>query len=276
MSSAEEDRDLRRLDTTKPSPARMYDYYLGGTNNTPIDRDAAQALVEIVPELPDTAWANRGFLQRSALWMAKRGIRQFIDVGAGLPTQNNSHEVVQKVDPSARVIYVDNDPAVEVESEFLLQDVPNVSFVAGDFREPDDLLGNPGLREFIDFRRPVGLLLVAVIHFVSDEHDPWGLVKRYMNALMPGSYLSLSHITGDRRPPDKVTAFLDIYENATENLYFRTKEETSLFFDGLEIVTPYDGAEPDVTYVGLWGCEDVELADTTGSRWGFCGVARKP
>jgi hypothetical protein len=275
MSSAG-DGDLRRLDTTRPSPARMYDYYLGGTNNTMIDRDAAQTLVEIVPELPDTAWANRGFLQRSALWMARRGIRQFIDIGAGLPTQNNSHEVVHKVDPSAHVVYVDNDPAVEVESEFLLRDTPNVTFVAGDLRDPGDLLENPQLRKSIDFSQPVGLLLVAVVHFVSDGLDPWGLVKRYMNAVVPGSHLSLSHITGDRRPPDKVKAFTDIYENATENLHFRSKDEIARFFEGLDIVTPYDGAERDVTYVGLWGCEDVELADSVGSRWGFCAVARKP
>ncbi len=171
------------VDATKPSPARLYDYYLGGRNNFAVDRRAAEALRQSLPALSDAAWANRGFHQRAATWLARAGLRQFIDIGSGLPTVGNTHQIVQRVDPAARVVYADIDPMVEAQSAPLLAGSPNVVLVTADLRDPDALLGHPGVRSMIDFSEPTGLLMTAVMHFVADEADPWRLVGRYVGAL---------------------------------------------------------------------------------------------
>jgi hypothetical protein len=265
------------VDPTVPSAGRLYDFYLGGTEHLEVDRVAAAHIRAKVPELEDIAWSNRGFLQRATRWLAaEAGIRQFIDIGAGLPTRNNTHEAAQKVAEDARTVYVDNDPMILAHARGLLVDAKNTTFITGDLRDPDAILDHPELRALIDLDQPVGLVLAAVVHFVSDEHDPWQLVKRYMSALAPGSYLVLSHITADKVSPAGVQAFLDVYANASEQGYFRTREEVTRFFDGLEFVPPYDGAPLGLTFTGLWGAEDPEAADSDGSRWGYCGVARRP
>lgn len=265
------------VDTETPSPARLYDYYLGGMHNFPVDREAAEKIRSVLPELEDAAWVNRGFLGRAARWMAaEQGIRQFIDVGAGLPTQNNTHEVVHKVVPDARVVYVDNDPEVAAYARPLLRDVPTCAVITGDLRDPDGVLGHPETRRLIDFGEPVGLLIVAVVHFVADESDPWRIAARYRDALAPGSYLALSHGTADNQPPRPVQAIRDAYANAKKNVYFRTKSEVARLFDGWDLVPPYESAEPAVTWIGYWGAEDPEAADSDGSRWSYAGVARKP
>ncbi|HEY8457635.1 MAG TPA: SAM-dependent methyltransferase [Actinopolymorphaceae bacterium] len=265
------------VDPTKPSAGRMYDYYLGGTEHFEVDRRAAEMVRAAAPELEDAAWANRGFLQRSARWLAaEAGIRQFIDIGAGLPTRNNTHEAVQAVAPDARVVYVDNDPMVQVHGKHLLANTPNTAFIGGDLRDPDGILNHPELRELIDFNQPVGLMLVSVVHFVSDERDPWGLIRRYMDAFPSGSYLSLSHGTTDKNSEEVAARVQKVYENASEQLYLRSREDIERFFEGLEIVPPYDGATPDLAHLGVWGAEDPEVADSEGSRWAYCAVARKP
>lgn len=265
------------VDTATPSPARLYDYYLGGQHNFAVDRAAGEKIRAAMPELEDAAWVNRGFLGRAAGWLAdNRGIRQFIDIGAGLPTQNNTHEVVHKVAPDARVVYVDHDPEVEVYSRPMLEEVPTARVVTADFRDPAKVLDHPDTRALIDFSEPVGLLLVAVVHFVADETDPWGLVARYRDALAPGSYLALSHITDDNQPPRPVQAIRDVYANATENIHFRTKADVERLFAGWELLPPYEGADAAVTWIGYWGAEDPEAADSDGSRWSYAGVARKP
>jgi hypothetical protein len=264
------------VDPAVPSPARLYDYYLGGTHNYPADREAAERIRAVIPEMMDGAWANRGFHQRAARWIAERGVRQFIDIGSGLPTVGNTHEVVQKIIPDARVVYVDNDPVVLAHATELLAGNPTATLIQADLRDPDAILGNRELRELIDFTQPAGLLMTAVVNFVPGTSDPWGLVRRYMDALAPGSYLALSHGTSDKVPPRSLRTLYEIYERASEKVYFRPKTGIERFFDGLEIVPPYEGAEPVVTHVGLWGAEDPELADSDGSRWGFCAVARRP
>jgi hypothetical protein len=265
------------VDTTTPSPARLYDYYLGGMNNFPVDREAGEKIRTAMPELEDAAWVNRGFLGRAARWMAaEQGVRQFIDIGAGLPTQNNTHEVVHKIAPEARVVYVDNDPEVPAYARPLLRDVPACTAITGDLRDPDGVLGHPDTRRLIDFTEPVGLLLVAVVHFVADERDPWGIVARYRDALAPGSYLALSHITADNQPPRPVQAIRDVYANATENIHFRARSDVARLFTGWDLVPPYKGAEPAVTWIGYWGAEDPDAADSDGSRWSYAGVGRKP
>jgi hypothetical protein len=265
------------IDPATPSPARLYDYYLGGTSNFRADRDAAEQIRARMPELADAAWANRAFHQRAALWMAgTAGIRQFLDIGSGLPTQNNTHQAVHRATREARVVYVDNDPLVRVHASALLVDAGETRFVTADLRDPDGVLNHPQTRELIDFAQPVGLLMTAVLHFVSDGSDPHGLIARYVAELAPGSYLALSHITADQKPPAATAAIQGIYATATEQVYLRSRAEVERFFDGLELVPPYEGAAAAVTYVGEWGAEDPDMADSDGSRWSYGGVARRP
>jgi hypothetical protein len=263
------------VDPTRPSPARLYDYYLGGTTNFAVDRAAAEHLKVAAPDLIDAVWANRGFHGRAAVWLADRGIRQFIDIGSGLPTQNNTHEAVHKVAPEARVVYVDYDPMVAAHADGLLADDGTTTLITADLRNPDALLAHPALVGLINLAQPVGVLLTSVIHFVPDEMDPWGLVARYMAALAPGSYLVLSHATYDNMPPRAVQAGLDTYAKSTDPVYLRPKAAVERFFEGLELVAPYTGADPAVTYVGVWGAEDPVAADSDGSRGYYCGVARR-
>ena len=170
------------VDPTRPSPARLYDYFLGGTNNFPADREAAEYLRSRIPDVADALWANRGFHGRAAVWMANHGIRQFLDIGSGLPTQNNTHESVHRIDPEARVVYVDNDPMVAAHAGALLDADGTTAVILADLRDPKALLSNPDLLRLIDLAEPAGILLTDVMHFVPDEEDPWGLVAQYMAA----------------------------------------------------------------------------------------------
>ena len=263
------------VDPARPSTARIYDFLLGGEHNFEADRAAGQMLKSRAPELADSAWANRGFHQRAAKWIAEQGIRQFIDIGSGLPTVGNTHEVVRRVAPDARVVYVDNDPMVLAYGKALLGDDRNATVIMADVRDPDAVLGHADLRGLIDFTQPVGLLITAVLHFVSDEDDPPALISRYMAPLAEGSYLALSHMTADQKPALAVETLLQVGLRAAGGGYLRSKAEVSQLFEGLQIVPPYAGADRDVTWVGLWGCEDPVLADSEGSRWLYCGVAKK-
>jgi hypothetical protein len=264
------------VDPEVPSPARLYDYYLGGRINYRADREAAERIRAGLPEISDMAWANRGFHQRAAKWLAEsRGITQFIDIGSGLPTQGNTHEVVGSVTPLARVVYVDNDPMVRAYAGELLTG-RFTTFVFGDLRDPDAVLGDRLLRSLIDFTEPVALLMTAVMHFVADDADPWGLVSRYVAALPSGSYLALSHVTADNVPPQAVRTGLAEYAKATENIRLRPRGEVARFFAGLDLVPPWPGETPRLVFMGEWGADDPETADSDGSHWGYAGVARVP
>jgi S-adenosyl methyltransferase len=263
------------VDPTTPSPARIYDYVLGGTHNFPADREAAERIRARSPDLADAAWVNRAFHQRAARWMAaEQGIGQFIDIGSGLPTQSNTHGVVQKIIPRARVAYVDHDPMVAAYAGELLSHDGTTAVINADLRDVDAVLDNPALRALIDFDRPAGLLMTAVLHFVADDADPWGLVARYADALAPGSYLALSHITYEGLPPRLVEEGVNVYAQA-QGVYPRSREQIERFFAGLQILPPYPGAEPAITHLGLWGADAPELADSDGSHWWFGGVARR-
>jgi hypothetical protein len=265
------------VDPGRPAPARIYDYLLSGENNFQSDREAAKRIMALVPEIKDCAWANRGFHQRAARWIADRGVRQFIDIGSGLPTAGNTHDVVRSVDTSCRVAYVDNDPMVRAQSARLLAGTSGVKVILGDLRDPDGLLADPELRQLIDFTQPAGLLMTAVMHFVADESDPWSLVRRYAAALAPGSYLALSHLTSDHKPPRAVREFRRVFNRATEQMHFRSRPEVERLFAGLRMVSAHDPDAPGrLCYVGDWEAEDPALADSDGSRWLYCGVARRP
>lgn len=276
-AAPEPDQVPAGVDPTTPSPARLYDYYLGGTTNFEADRQAGERLRESLPELADAAWANRGFHGRAAVWMAEEvGIRQFLDIGPGLPTQNNTHQAVHRVSAEARIVYVDIDPLVAAYGELLLAGDGTTTLITADLRDADAVLAHPELRRMIDFSQPVGVLMTAVMHFIEDSDDPWGMVARYMSAMPPGSYLALSHATFDKLPPRAVQTIDDIYKNATSRIWLRSRKDIERFFSGLEMVPPYAGASPGLTFVGSWGAEDPEQADSDGSRVLCCAVARRP
>jgi S-adenosyl methyltransferase len=262
------------VDPTTTSSARLYDYLLGGTNNFPVDRQVAEMMKAYAPDTVDAVLSNRGFHGRAAVWMARRGISQFLDLGSGLPTQNNTHESVRRVIPDARVVYVDIDPMVAAHASRLLEGDGSTALVTADLREPEVVLNHPDVLRLIDFDEPAGVLATDVIHFIGDSSDPPGLVARYMAAVAPGSFLALSHATRDNvPPPDRV---MDVLEKAAVDIHLRPRAEVERFFRGLELVTPYEGAEPALTYPGMWGAEDPVVADTEGSRGFYCGVALRP
>lgn len=265
------------VDISRPSPARMYDCYLGGTANFQVDRAAVNRILELVPEIRDAAWANRGFLQRAVRWMTERGIGQFIDIGAGLPTQRATHEVAREVTPDARVLYTDNDRGVIAHGHQILAGEPGTAVIEADFRRPEDLLGHPETMRLIDFAEPAGLLIIAVTQFIATAEDPWSLVTRYVDMLAPGSYLALSAPTGDRMAERKLDRILEVYATSSIPMNVpRTKAEIERFFTGLEIVPPYEGADAVLTSAGLWDCEDPDAAESDGSRSFYVAVARKP
>jgi hypothetical protein len=249
---------------------------LRGRHHFAADAAAAERILTVVPEIRDCAWSNRGFHQRAAAWIARQGVTQFLDIGSGLPTVGNTHEVVKKIHQDARVVYVDNDPMVELHSKGIIDESGRVSVLCADLREPETILEHPAVRRLIDPAQPTGLLMTAVLMFVADSADPWSLVGRYVQAMSPGSYLALSHLTDDAKPPVAVDGFRRVFDHATEQMHFRSRDQVARFFDGLAVIPPYEGAPPALTYSGLWGAEDVQMADSDGSRWLYCAVAKKP
>ncbi|MFJ6572244.1 SAM-dependent methyltransferase [Streptomyces sp. NPDC091292] len=227
------------LGQDRPHSARMYDYYLGGKTNYAVDREAAREVIRVFPAIETVARINRAFMHRSARFLAQRGIRQFIDVGTGIPTSPNLHEVVQEVAPECRVVYVDNDPIVLIYADELLDGSPEgtTSYVHADARRPADVLAAVRAEGVLDFDRPVALSLHALLHFVTDEQEPYALVGRLLEQLPPGSCLSLSHCTGDFEP-EAWQAIVDTYTRRGTPLRVRSKAEVQGFFDGLELFGP--------------------------------------
>ncbi|MEV4211828.1 SAM-dependent methyltransferase [Micromonospora sp. NPDC049662] len=224
--------------TARPNVARMYDYFLGGSNNFAADRAAAQRVLEIFPDTAAAAQMNRQFLRRAVRYAVGQGVHQFLDIGAGLPTQGTVHEVVRAVTPDARVVYVDYDEVAVAYARRLLTDVPGTAVVQGDLRRPDDLLADPGVRGTLDLDRPVAVLLLAVLHFVPDGDNPWGAVARLRDATVPGSHLALSHLTLDGIPAELAERGQAVYRNSSAPLVPRTHAETLRFFAGYDLVEP--------------------------------------
>lgn len=276
-SSPESAGSSTPMDESKPHIARVYDYYLGGTDNTPADRELAAQIKQAIPEIGELAWANRGFVQRAAKWMAEQGIDQFVDIGAGLPTAGNTHSVVQQVHPDARVLYVDNDAeVVEFGTRIVERDnVRHTQFVHADLRDPQAILSAAGAG-MIDFTRPVGWLIIGVLYFIADADEPWAAVSTLVDASVPGSALAISHLTSDRQAPDAVEHGVQTYKSRGIEGHLRDKAEVSRFFAGLDIVPPYPGAPAEVMHVGLWGAEDPHAAHDDASTWFYAAVARKP
>jgi hypothetical protein len=227
------------IDTTKPSPARMYDYYLGGKNNFAVDRAAANIALSAVPDGKKAARDNRDFLIRAVTHLASEGIGQFIDLGTGIPTSPNVHEVAQGVNPASVVAYVDNDPTAVVHGGALLADAGNGAIaIEGDIRHPLGILTNGSIQGLIDFSRPIGMLFVAVLHFITDAERPCEAVAAFRDHVAPGSCIVVSHITSDGMRPDAMSTIREAYREATAPAVFRSGSRIRDFFNGLSLVEP--------------------------------------
>jgi len=236
---AQANEATRALDVSVPNAARMYDYFLGGKDNFEADRVTAEKLLALVPQLRQSVVENRRFIGRVVRFLAaEAGIDQFLDIGAGLPTRDPVHQVAQKVNPRARVVYADYDPVVVTHGSALLA-VPDRSvMVRADLRRPGELLAHPGVRGFLDLSRPVAVMLIAIMHFVPDSDDPYGIVTALRDGLAPGSYLAMVHLSGDFVEQDAAAEAVSIYEHASARLRPRSRTEILRFFDGFELVPP--------------------------------------
>jgi predicted Ser/Thr protein kinase len=234
---SKEPPDANQLDTGMANVARIYDAVLGGKENFSVDREIARQLVANAPETTWIARQNRAFLARAVRYCAERGIRQFLDLGSGLPTQNNVHEVARRVDPACRVVYVDIDPVAVAHAGALLDGGAGVAAILGDLTEPTGILGNSQVRRLIDFSRPVCVLMVAILHFFDDCDDPAGIVARYADAIARGSHLVLSHATHDMRP-EQASQARYIYREAAAPLCTRSREEVGRLLAGWQLLDP--------------------------------------
>ena len=261
------------IDTSKPHPARMYDYFLGGQNHFAADRETAERVLATAPTTVITARENRAFLGRAVRYLvAEAGIRQFLDIGTGLPTTNNVHDVAQAVAPEARVVYADNDPLVLAQARALLTSSPEgrTAYIHSDLRKAQDILSSPTVREVLDFSQPIALVLVAVLHFISDEFKPAEIIRTLLGALPSGSYLAASHVTGQHLPVEAAEA-TRTYRSSGMQLRVRNSAEfEALAFAGLELVPP------GVVLVSEWRPEGDGPRPASSEVNCYGGVARKP
>ncbi|MFI7422179.1 SAM-dependent methyltransferase [Nonomuraea sp. NPDC049684] len=243
MADDEQGSPALDVDTTKPSVARVYDYMLGGKDNFEIDREVAQMALRIAPDAPQAARSNRDFLARVVRdLVVEAGIRQFLDIGSGLPTQGNVHEIAQAAAPGCRVVYVDHDPIVLVHGRALLAVDDGTTVIEADIRRPDDILDHPETRQLLDLDEPVGLLLFGILHHLPDEEDPAGIAARLIGRLAPGSHVAVSHFHNpmEERPEVSRQAFEAerLFNDTMGTGRWRTRAEILGFFDGLELLEP--------------------------------------
>ncbi|SHE53785.1 SAM-dependent methyltransferase [Streptoalloteichus hindustanus] len=258
------------IDLARPSAARVYDYYLGGSHNFAVDRELAAEAVQLWPDLPRIMRTNRAFLRRAVRYCLASGIRQFLDLGSGIPTVGNVHEVAQAVDPGCRVVYVDLDPVAVVHSRAILPREGRTAVVHGDLRDPDAVLAAPAVRELLDPDEPLALLMVAVLHFVQDADDPAAVVARYAEEMAPGSHLVLSHATHEGRP-ERAEPHQRLYARTRTPMRMRSHAEVAALLDGFELV------EPGLVPLPRWRPEVGDAADDHPERFaGYAGVGRKP
>ncbi|MEU4805289.1 SAM-dependent methyltransferase [Actinosynnema sp. NPDC023587] len=229
------------VDTTVPSVARAYDFMLGGAHNLAVDRAMATRAAELLPAAPRIVRINRAFLRRVVTHLVESGIDQFLDIGSGIPTAGNVHEVA----PDAKVVYVDKDPVAVAHSELLLFGNENAIAVQGDLRDPAGLLSRPEVLGLLDFDRPVAVLMLMVLHFVPDEDEPWRLVAHYRDHVAPGSYLAVSHVTDDHQA-EAMHGVARTAAQSRDSLSNRSYDEVARFFEGFEL------QEPGLTGCGLW------------------------
>ncbi|WP_331766322.1 SAM-dependent methyltransferase [Embleya sp. NBC_00896] len=259
------------IDTSIPHTARIYDYLLGGKSNFAVDRAAAEHILGAIPDLATTLRLNRLFLQRSVRYAARRGIRQFLDVGTGIPAAGNTHEAAHEIAPDARVAYVDNDPIVLVHGRALMTDhgPGQTTFTQADLRDPKAILTAPEVLKVIDFAEPIALMLVAILHFIKDEENPGEIVATLRDALPPGSMLILSHASYDSDPA-RGQAGAAGWKNASAEMTMRSYDRVLAFFEGFELIEP-PGIRPHWNPDG----EPETPLDAVENVWGYGGVGIK-
>jgi SAM-dependent methyltransferase len=258
------------VDTKRANVARVYDYWLGGTHNFLPDQDLARALIAVEPNFRAIARANRAFLGRAVRFLADAGIRQFLDIGSGIPTEGNVHEVAQHAAPGTHVVYADIDPVAVAHSKAILAGNADAAIIEADLREPEKILTHHTVGPLIDFSQPTGLLLVAVLHFIADAEDPWRIVATLRDALAPGSYLVLCHAT-DESKPGVAHAFEKVYNRSVStDAHVRSREQILRFFDGFDLV------DPGLVFIPQWRPDSpADVPDDPSQFWGLVGVGRK-
>lgn len=254
----------------KPNVARMYDYYLGGHHNFAVDRRAAEAAMAIYPDLPLVMQANRAFLRRVVRYLVGRGVTQFLDIGSGIPTAGNVHEVAQQATPAARVAYVDVDPVAVAHAQALLSHDASTIIVRGDVRQPAPILAHPEIGALLDWARPVAVLLLMLLHFVPDDAEAYGAVRMLREHLPPGSYLVVSHAATDDVPAAVRDQMIGLYTRTSSPIVSRSREQIARFFEGTELV------EPGLVYLPRWRPEGSEelLLDQAERSVTLAGVGR--
>lgn len=225
------------LDLDRPSAARIYDYLLGGGHNFAHDRELAERFLKAQPYAREIARLNRAFLRRVVLYMIEQGVRQLLDLGSGIPTVGNVHEIAQKAEPETRVVYVDYEDVAVAHSALMLEDNERATIVQADLTDPGAVLEHPDTRSMLDFDQPIGLLMVGVFHFVPPQRDPRGIVAAYRDAVAPGSYLGFSQFTADMMP-EEMARIVEVMSHSRDPMYPRSKAEILELFDGFELVPP--------------------------------------
>ena len=267
--------NLPDIDTTRPSAARMYDYYLGGFHNFEVDRQAADQLLKIYPQVRDSAVANRAFMRRAVRFMVSQGIDQFLDLGSGIPTAGNVHEIAQAVNPDARVVYVDIDPVAVAHGQAILEDNENATVIQADARNVESIINHPDAQRLLDFTKPIGILAIAFLHFIEDEG-----VQKILSAMhslaVSGSYLAITHSSdGEEFGPEAqrvIRMVQEIYAKSQNPLFFRKLSAIEAMFNGWRLV------EPGLVTLPLWRPDDEESLEEEVQRasgW-YGGVAVKP
>jgi hypothetical protein len=263
-----DEADQPAFDTSVAHIARVYDYWLGGKDNFAADREAAQQAVAAYPDMPSSVRANRAFLARAVRYVAREGgIRQFLDIGTGIPTANNTHEVAQAAAPESRVVYVDNDPVVLAHARALLTSSPEgaTHYIDSDLRDTGRILAEAA--QTLDLSRPVGVMLIAVLHLISDEDDPGAIITRLLDAVPPGSYLILSHVASDIQQEQMADLRDRMNRLVYQQSWYRSQSEVTRLFDQLDLV------EPGVVPAPLWRPDSELEAARAAAMWG--GVGRK-
>jgi S-adenosyl methyltransferase len=266
---ADTGRVPRGVAAERPSVARLYDYFLGGHHNFAADREMARRLLEAEPNARYIVAQNRAFLGRAVRFLLAAGIRQFLDLGSGIPTQENVHEIAQRVNPESRVVYVDNDPVAVAHSKQILSGNKRAIIIKEDLRDPEGVLSHPEVTRLLDFREPVGILMVTILHFVPDADDPAGTVGRLTAGLAPGSHLVISHATHEAAP-GAAAKVEELYTSTSAAARTRSHEEILRFFAGFDLV------EPGLVYLPLWRPDSSAAADHPERAWFYAGVGRKP
>lgn len=255
------------VDFDTPSAARLYDYYLGGRHNFAPDRELAHRIYQVFPEMPALARENRAFLRRAVRHLLRRGVRQFVDIGCGLPTAGAVHEIALQSDPEARVVYVDNEPVAVAHSDLLLRDETRATVFRGDLRAPDAILRGPRTRELLDLDQPVAVLMVAVLHFVGDDEQPLRLLQDYRQLLNPQDYLVVSHASGDTLPSASGAA--ELYRNSQNSAHLRSHAEIR------ELLADYTLHEPGLVFLPEWQPDHPADAEHAASC-SFYGALAQP